>query len=484
MTELLTEGQVFATRYRVERFLAKGGFGAVYVAEQLATELRVALKVLWPHVLQSTDAVEKFQQEARIAGRVNSEHIVRVIDAGFDAETGMPFLVMELLDGMDLDRVVREHAPLQPAVAAAYLRQVASGLDKAHRHVTRDGVPAPIVHRDLKPENLFLCRREDGSPLVKVLDFGIAKILSESTKMSQDIKGTPLYMASEQLAGGAITPRTDVWALGLIAFFLMSGKDYWKTAHACESTLMLLMGEMLTSSIDPPSARLRELGGTPPWPPGFDDWFLRCVSRDADQRFASAGEATVALAAALESSPRTSGDPARSETAYASPDVRLAEPRPVVAARTLPSTPPPAKALRAEPRSDLGESLPATVLPLRGRGTGLLVGGLALSGAAVAAIVFFATRPQPATSVAAPIVSSSAASPAVSPSASATPTAPAPAPPTAEPSALPAPSPSTSASATPAPRSPKVGSGHSQPTTTPAAPPRRPDSSTSLYGER
>jgi serine/threonine-protein kinase len=448
MAEVLTDGQVFATRYRIERFLAKGGCGAVYVAEQLATEMRVALKVLWPHVLESRDAVEKFQQEARIAGRVNSEHIVRVVDAGFDAETAMPFLAMELLDGKDLDRLVREGAPLEPAVAAAYLRQVGGALDKAHRHTSREGVPTPIVHRDLKPENLFLCRREDGSPLVKVLDFGIAKVLSESTKMSQDVKGTPLYMAFEQLAGGAITPRTDVWPLGLIAFFLMSGRDYWKAAQSPESTLMLLVGEVLSQPIDPPSARLRELGATPPWPPAFDPWFLRCVNREVAKRFESAGEAVSALAAALESpADALCEDPALSATAFAP----APGPSGVVVAKTLPSKPPPSKVAAGRPRRDLAESTPATTLPARTRPAGLLMAAMAAVAVVAAAVAGLLWRQRSDDVRVTPIVSSGAA--AIAPLSPAPPSALAPA--TAQgSSAPPAATPAASASAPAPPASP------------------------------
>jgi eukaryotic-like serine/threonine-protein kinase len=296
MAELLQPGQLFAGRYLIEKFLARGGFGAVYVAEQAATELRVALKVLWPHVLFSQDAVVKFQQEARIAGRVNSEHIVRVFDAGFDEATKMPYLVMELLAGEDLDKVVTRRGALPPPEVVAYLRQVASGLDKAHGYVDRHGRAAPIVHRDLKPENLFLGSREDGTPIVKILDFGIAKVLSETTKTSQEIKGTPLYMAYEQAAGGSVSSKTDIWALGLIAFFMLTGKVYWKTANRTESTVAQLFGEMFTQPVDRPSDRLRAIGAPSTLPPGFDDWFLRCVDREPEKRFSTAGEASEALA--------------------------------------------------------------------------------------------------------------------------------------------------------------------------------------------
>jgi eukaryotic-like serine/threonine-protein kinase len=291
----LEPNRVFAGRYRIERFLAEGGYGAVYVAEQLATEAKVAIKVLWPHVLQSRDAVEKFQQEARIAGRVNSEHIVRVLDAGFDDNTQMPFLVMELLVGEDLERVVSRAGCLPAVQVVSYLRQVASALDKAHAHKSRAGAARPIVHRDLKPENLFLTQRESGEALVKVLDFGIAKVLTGTSNMSREVKGTPLFMAFEQASGGAITPQTDIWALGLIAAYLLSGHSYWRTPRTDEGSLMGLFAEVLQLPLESPTLRLGELGIAAPWPASFDEWFGKCVNREPTSRFASAGEAISAL---------------------------------------------------------------------------------------------------------------------------------------------------------------------------------------------
>jgi serine/threonine-protein kinase len=305
MSDQLLPGQIFAGRYRIEKFLAKGGFGAVYVAEQIETELRVALKVLWAHVLSSKDAVEKFKLEARVAGRVGSEHIVRVFDAGLDDATQMPFLVMELLAGEELEKVVESRGPLRPETLVAYFRQIASALDKAHGYVDKDGARRPIVHRDLKPENLFLCHRETGEPIVKILDFGIAKVLSDSTKVSQEVKGTPLYMAFEQASAGKITPQTDVWALGLIAFYLLTGRCYWKTANAADASLTQLFGEVLALPIDPPSQRAAELGAPVIPSAVFDSWFARCVNRDVAARFATAGESAAALATALLGAPDT-----------------------------------------------------------------------------------------------------------------------------------------------------------------------------------
>lgn len=299
--QALSIGQIFADRYRVERFLAKGGFGAVYVAEQIETELKVALKVLWPHVLHSQDAVDKFRLEARVAGRVGSEHIVKVFDAGFDGASGMPFLVMELLHGAELDKVVELEGPLAWSRVAAYFKQIAAGLDRAHGY-TKDGVSTPIVHRDLKPENLFLANRETGEPLIKILDFGIAKVVSESTNVSQEVKGTPLYMAFEQVAAGKITPQTDIWPLGLIGFYLLTGKSFWKAANHAESTITQLFGEVLSLPIEPASERAAQLGVGHLLPPAFDAWFARCVDREPARRFASAGECARVLADALGAS--------------------------------------------------------------------------------------------------------------------------------------------------------------------------------------
>jgi len=299
VSDLLQPGQIFAERYRIERFLARGGMGAVFVAEQLATEKRSAVKVLWPHVLGTRTAREKFELEARVAARVNSEYIVEVFDAGVDAKTELPFLVMELLDGQSLQDVVESSGALAPETVARYMLQLAMGLDKAHGYVGKDGAARPIVHRDLKPENMFLTRRENGEPLVKILDFGIAKVVSETTAVSQEVKGTPLYMAYEQVHGQAVTPGTDVWAMGLIAFFLLSGLPYWKSASNPDAGLPALFGEVLTADLVPPSERLRELGGTPSWLEPFDTWFAQCVNRDASARFASAGLAAHALAEAL-----------------------------------------------------------------------------------------------------------------------------------------------------------------------------------------
>ena len=298
--QLFEPGQIFAERYRIERLLAEGGMGAVFIAEQIATEMRVAVKVLWPQMLQSSVAVEKFEAEAKVAARVNSDHIVKVFDAGVDASTKFPFLVMELLQGVTLQALVENSGRQSAAATVEFIRQVAIGLDKAHNYVDREGKRRSIIHRDLKPENIFLTRRDSGEPVIKILDFGIAKFVGQTTAVSREIRGTPLYMASEQAMGIAVSERTDVWALGLITYFLLSGSSYWRTATNPDAGITALLAEVLSLPLVSPTQRFREGGrDAPPWPPAFDEWFRRCVNRDVEARFTSAGDAAKALSMAL-----------------------------------------------------------------------------------------------------------------------------------------------------------------------------------------
>jgi serine/threonine-protein kinase len=297
---LLQDGTLIAGRYEIHSPLASGGNGLVFVATDLTTEKRVAIKVLGMHLLHERAAREKLRLEAIVAGRVESEHIVQVSDAGIDVTTGTPFLVMELLKGSDLQHHVEQHGPLEFSLALEYLRQVASGLDKAHGWKDRDGRAAPIVHRDLKPENLFLTYREDGSPLVKILDFGLAKVLSVSATLSSEVRGTPLYMAPEQLSQAPVTPATDIWAVGLVAFFLITGKCYWLSAQNERAVLPAVIREVADGITQPATVRACELGITVGLPDSFNEWFAQCVNLDPARRFVLASAAVKALSVALE----------------------------------------------------------------------------------------------------------------------------------------------------------------------------------------
>jgi serine/threonine protein kinase len=300
---LLEPGQTFAHRYRVHRRIAEGGMGAIFEAEHTATERRVALKLLFPHIMSVASARKKFELEAKISARVNSHNIVEVLDAGFDDATQSPYLVMELLDGQTLAQYVRDQGPLGIEHALPLLEQIAAGLDAAHNYREANGTPKPIVHRDLKPENLFMAR-ERGSFVIKILDFGIAKVLGETGNVSQEVRGTPLYMAFEQVTAGPLSPQTDVWAFGLIAYYMFTGSHYWRSASEPSANVQSLFAEILSLPLEAPSVRLRQQHLSIPLPAAFDPWLLECIQREPARRFASVGAAVVALARAFERSPR------------------------------------------------------------------------------------------------------------------------------------------------------------------------------------
>lgn len=300
----LAEGTLFNNRYRIIRCIAMGGMGAVYEAVHLETERRRALKVMHPHLLQSHDLRDRFRQEARVAAHVDSEFIVDVFDAGIDDATQMPFLVMELLRGEELGQLLTRVGRLEAAEAVTYLYHTALALDRTHR--------AHIVHRDLKPENLFLTEREDGSRRVKVLDFGIAKIVAESATHVNATRsiGTPLYMAPEQFqTGKSVTPATDLYSLGMVAFTLLVGTPYWLEESRAAGSVFAFASSVHNGPEEPASLRARRRGV--PIPAGFDAWFARATAARPEQRFPSAVAAILTLADALSvprPGPAASGD--------------------------------------------------------------------------------------------------------------------------------------------------------------------------------
>ncbi len=288
----LAEGSLFAGRYRIVRCMAAGGMGSVYEVVHTETERRRALKVMHPHLFQSDDMRERFKREARISGQVESEYIVDVADAGVDEATKTPFLVMELLQGEDLGQVLAVRHALPPAEVAGHLHQVARALDKTHA--------AGIVHRDLKPENLFVTRRDDGSPCVKILDFGIAKVVAPHQQaQATRALGTPLYMSPEQIRGAAeIGPRADLYALGHIAYTLLAGEPYWGEESLVGESLYALLQAVMGGAVEPAGARARRRSGVV-LPAAFDGWFARATAIQPADRFSGASESVSALVEAL-----------------------------------------------------------------------------------------------------------------------------------------------------------------------------------------
>jgi serine/threonine protein kinase len=279
----VVEGDVIAGKYVVQKLLGKGGMGAVVAAHHAQLDQRVAIKFLLPEALEVPEAVARFTREARAATKIQSEHVVRIIDVG-SLESGVPYMVMEYLSGRDLAALVREQGPLPVETVAEYLLQACEALAEAHA--------IGIIHRDLKPANLFLVSRMDGTPLVKVLDFGISKLTSQSssgpdlglTKTSASM-GSPLYMSPEQMCSARdVDPRTDVWALGVVMYELLAGIPPFNGESLPE-----LCAKVLQES----EAPLRSV--RPDLPPAAESIVARCLRKAPADRFANVAELAVAL---------------------------------------------------------------------------------------------------------------------------------------------------------------------------------------------
>lgn len=286
----LGPGTVVGGDYRVVRRMAAGGMGAVYEAEQVSTGRVRALKVMLPQLVSDAKSRERFAAEARIAARIQSQHVVEVIAAGVDPGLGLPWIAMELLRGETLDVKLERDGPMPLPIVMELLGQLGHGLGEAHQ--------LGIIHRDLKPENLFLAesRTQGGRQVLKILDFGIASAIAEGRGAATVTSaiGTPFWMAPEQAnTGQQLTPATDVWPLGLIAYAMLTGKHYWRSANHTEVNLQAVLAEVMVLELEPASMRAREVGRT--LPDGFDAWFAGCVAREPSHRYPNAQAAIAAL---------------------------------------------------------------------------------------------------------------------------------------------------------------------------------------------
>ncbi len=304
-------GAVFGGEFRISHRIGAGGMGTVYAAQQLTTSKARALKLMHPQLCSDEGLRARFEQEARVGSLIESDHVVEVIGAGVDADTGIPWIAMELCDGEDLEEYLERRGPLSAAEALEVLRQVCHALEAAH-HVG-------VIHRDLKPENVFVCvpQSASGSSVVKVLDFGIAKVVAEAHQSTAAL-GTPLWMSPEHSDPKVkVTPAADVWSLGLLAFWLLTGEVFWTAARTPGAAMQAVLRELLFDPIPPASERAAELGRASRLPADFDAWFARAVVRDPSARFADAGAAFRALGVALSGAERDAPlPPARSSGAH------------------------------------------------------------------------------------------------------------------------------------------------------------------------
>jgi eukaryotic-like serine/threonine-protein kinase len=283
--------QVFRTRsigrYRLERRIGQGGMGEVWVAwdEQLRRD--VALKILRPDAGTEPAAVARFEREIMATAALTHPNTVRIYDHGV-TDDGLWYYAMELLTGGDLHALVAAHGPLAPRRAIHIARQAAGALAEAHRR--------GIVHRDLKPENIFVAELGGEQDFVKVLDFGIARMTQhDEVRLTGTgyVAGTPAYLSPEVAVGGDAGPPADVYGLGGVLYFALTGTP----PFAAENAAALLRQHALTAP-EPPSQRRGQ-----PLPPALEQLVLRCLAKRLTDRFADAG----ALARALEDCPATVG---------------------------------------------------------------------------------------------------------------------------------------------------------------------------------
>ncbi|UQA55238.1 serine/threonine protein kinase [Polyangium aurulentum] len=269
MSNLVAIGDVIADKYRVDSILGTGAMGVVVAATHLELRARRAIKVLLPHVCASPMAFERFLREARALSELRGAHVSHVYDVG-RLESGEPFMIMEYLDGRTLTDVLAERGVLPPEEAALYALHACEALAEAHA--------LGIVHRDLKPDNLYLTCANDGSPCVKVLDFGVSKLLGDegpTMTTTGAIVGSPLYMSPEQInAARDVDGRCDIWSLGVILHQLVTGVCPFEG-----STVLQVIVQIADKQLAPPST-LR-----PGLPPALDAIILRCLEKDISRRY-------------------------------------------------------------------------------------------------------------------------------------------------------------------------------------------------------
>ena len=268
-------GQILAGKYRVDFQLGQGGMGIVLAATHLHLGTQVALKILRTDMAKGT-VVDRFLREARASAQLRSENVCKVSDVGL-LEGGVPYIVMEMLVGQDLQTLLRSNGPMPVSIVAEYILQACIGVAEAHA--------AKIVHRDLKPGNLMWTQRPDGTTLIKVLDFGVAKAAPDSVNFSltqtSNIIGSPGYMSPEQLKSSKeVDARSDIWSLGIVLYELVSGHPPWDGESITELALRIAMD---------PIPRLENLGP-------FETVIARCLEKDPARRFQDLAELAAALA--------------------------------------------------------------------------------------------------------------------------------------------------------------------------------------------
>ena len=276
-------GNVLNGRYLIEEQLGSGGMGNVYAARHVKLGTRLAIKVLLPELLSDADAIGRFAREARAAAKIADENVVRILDVG-QTDSGAPYMVMEFLEGKDGAEYLKEHGRLSIEHAIDVMLQSCAALGAAHA--------MHIIHRDIKPSNLFFVPRSAGRPLVKMLDFGVSKIVSNDQMASRvtkagSILGSPGYVPPEQwFNANSDDKRSDIWALGILFYELLTGQ-----VPFVAPSLPVLATKIAYEPPIPPRNLRAEI------PADLETVLLRCLEKSPDKRFQDVSSMALALSA-------------------------------------------------------------------------------------------------------------------------------------------------------------------------------------------
>jgi serine/threonine-protein kinase len=359
-------GVVLSDRYRILRKIGEGGMGCVYQAEHALIEKKVALKVLFQDLTRRPDLVARFLQEAKSASRIGHENVIDISDFG-QSPDGLVYIAMEYLDGQDLGKLLKAQKVLDWQRARPILMQITKALRAAHER--------GIIHRDMKPENIYLIQRDGRPDFVKVLDFGIAKVVNpdeaEGPRLTQTgmIFGTPEYMSPEQAQGSPPDHRVDVYAVGCIMYHLLTGA----VPFMADNFMGILTKHLLEAPVP-----LRQRRPDLDIPADVEAICLRALEKDRDKRFADMDAFYRALGAA-------GGMPFEPSSVFSAPRPGLKQPTPAAGTRDARPAVTPAHGTFEDQRPGRAEA-PA------GRGKGLMV-GVVIAGLAIGAIaVGFALR--------------------------------------------------------------------------------------------